>query len=83
MLEWMFIADFMKIDQVWKLKWGHTHKAWLCHNPSPHPKKSMQKMGTMKLASNMRVIFIKEIHHFANTEITKYTVAVTNIIYDM
>jgi hypothetical protein len=70
----MVIADFVKNDQLdWKLKWVHTHKAWLCHNPSPHPKKSMQKIGTMTLASDICVIFIKEIHHFADTGIIKYT----------
>jgi len=36
---------------------------------------SMQKIGTMTLASNIYVIFIKEIHHFADTGTTNYTYA--------
>jgi len=58
------------------LKWGHTHTHtkhdYVIILP-PHSKKSMQKIGTMTLASNICVIFIKEIHHFADTGIIKYT----------
>jgi len=40
---------------------------------TPHPKKSMQKTGTMTLSSNICLIFIKVIHHFAVIGTIKYT----------